>query len=62
MYPTVVAAHPSEPNQFAVGLTDGGVVVMEPPESEETWGTMPPVENAGPSAGAAAGLDQQQRR
>ncbi|XP_034207498.1 topless-related protein 4-like isoform X4 [Prunus dulcis] len=61
VYPAVVAAHPSEPNQFAVGLTDGGVVVMEPPESEETWGTMPPVENAGPSAGAAAGLDQQQR-
>ncbi|KAH0982773.1 hypothetical protein GBA52_009950 [Prunus armeniaca] len=61
VYPAVVAAHPSEPNQFAVGLTDGGVVVMEPPESEETWGTMPPVENAGPSAGAAAGLDQQLR-
>ncbi|ONI16248.1 hypothetical protein PRUPE_3G087700 [Prunus persica] len=61
VYPAVVAAHPSEPNQFAVGLTDGGVVVMEPPESEETWGTMPPVENAGPSAGTAAGLDQQQR-
>ncbi|CAL9010623.1 unnamed protein product [Prunus brigantina] len=61
VYPAVVAAHPSEPNQFAVGLTDGGIVVMEPPESEETWGTMPPVENAGPSAGAAAGLDQQQR-
>ncbi|BFG24685.1 hypothetical protein CerSpe_109590 [Prunus speciosa] len=61
VYPAVVAAHPSEPNQFAVGLTDGGVVVMEPPESEEMWGTMPPVENAGPGAGAAAGLDQQQR-
>ncbi|XP_050103715.1 topless-related protein 4-like isoform X2 [Malus sylvestris] len=50
VYPAVVAAHPSDPNQFALGLTNGGVVVMEPPESEGTWGTMPPVENAGPNA------------
>ncbi|KAF3450894.1 hypothetical protein FNV43_RR06983 [Rhamnella rubrinervis] len=46
LYPVVVAAHPSEPNQFALGLTDGGVHVLEPPESEGKWGTLP-VENGG---------------
>ncbi|KAK6148980.1 hypothetical protein DH2020_016505 [Rehmannia glutinosa] len=30
VYPLVVTAHPLEPNQFALGLTDGGVHVMEP--------------------------------
>ncbi|XP_076892120.1 protein TOPLESS-like [Bidens hawaiensis] len=38
VYPLVVAAHPSEPNQFAFGLTDGGVCVMEPAELEGEWG------------------------
>ncbi|KFK26456.1 hypothetical protein AALP_AA8G251100 [Arabis alpina] len=28
--PTVVAANPKEPNQFAVGLSDGSVKVIEP--------------------------------
>lgn len=45
MYPLVVAAHPQEPNQFAVGLTDGSVKVMEPSESEGKWGLSPPVDN-----------------
>jgi len=45
VYPVVVAAHPSEPNQFAVGLTDGSVQVLEPLESEGKWGTNPPPEN-----------------
>nr|XP_016500037.1 PREDICTED: topless-related protein 1-like [Nicotiana tabacum]XP_016500038.1 PREDICTED: topless-related protein 1-like [Nicotiana tabacum]XP_016500039.1 PREDICTED: topless-related protein 1-like [Nicotiana tabacum] len=35
--PLVVAAHPQNPNQFALGLTDGGVVIIEPPESEGRW-------------------------
>ncbi|KAL4179676.1 hypothetical protein AMTRI_Chr13g88480 [Amborella trichopoda] len=49
-YPLVIAAHPSEPNQFALGLTDGGVHVLEPLESEGKWGTVPPAENGpGPS-------------
>ncbi|GAV81493.1 WD40 domain-containing protein [Cephalotus follicularis] len=62
VYPVVVAAHPSEPNQFALGLTDGGVHVMEPPELEGKWGTSPPLENgAGPSISVAAGSDQQPR-
>ncbi|KAG6491169.1 hypothetical protein ZIOFF_052502 [Zingiber officinale] len=38
VYPLVIAAHPSEPNQFAVGMTDGSVYVLEPLESEAKWG------------------------
>ncbi|KAF2303789.1 hypothetical protein GH714_023422 [Hevea brasiliensis] len=29
-YPLVIAAHPQKPNQFAVGLSNGGVIVFEP--------------------------------
>lgn len=54
--PLVVAAHPHEPNQFAIGLSDGAVQVLEPSESEGKWGVSPPPENgavpavvAGPS-------------
>lgn len=63
VYPLVIAAHPSEPNQFALGLTDGGVHILEPLESEGKWGTSPPTENgAGPSTtSGAAGSDQPQR-
>ncbi|KAF8034498.1 hypothetical protein BT93_C0727 [Corymbia citriodora subsp. variegata] len=43
VYPLVIAAHPSEPNQFAIGLTDGSVYVLDPSESEGKWGTSPPV-------------------
>ncbi|XP_022883312.1 topless-related protein 4-like [Olea europaea var. sylvestris] len=34
-YPLVIAAPPYKPNQFALGLTDGGVGVIEPLESED---------------------------
>lgn len=34
VYPTVVAAHPLKPNQIALGLTDGRVVLLEPLASE----------------------------
>lgn len=62
MYPLVIAAHPSDPNQFALGLSDGGVVVLEPLESEGKWGTLPLVENgAGPSTSAVASSDLPQR-
>lgn len=57
----VVASHPSEPNQFAVGLSDGGVHVLEPPE-EGKWGSLPTLENGGgPTISSAAGSDQQPR-
>ncbi|XP_028779523.1 topless-related protein 3 isoform X2 [Neltuma alba] len=45
VYPLVVAAHPQEPNQLAVGLTDGSVKVIEPSESDGKWGSTPPVDN-----------------
>ncbi|XVF74749.1 hypothetical protein PTKIN_Ptkin13bG0136600 [Pterospermum kingtungense] len=61
VYPVVVAAHPSEPNQFALGLSDGGVHVFEPPE-EGKWGSAPALENgAGPTISSATGSDQQPR-
>ncbi|XP_059291253.1 topless-related protein 4 isoform X2 [Lycium ferocissimum] len=64
VYPLVVAAHPSEANQCAVGLTDGGVYVLEPLESEGKWGMPPPNENGvapGGMSSAATGLDQASR-
>ncbi|OEL28088.1 Protein TPR1 [Dichanthelium oligosanthes] len=45
VHPLVVAAHPNEPNQFAVGLSDGSVKVLEPLESEGKWGTPAPADN-----------------
>ncbi|KAH7855513.1 hypothetical protein Vadar_025713 [Vaccinium darrowii] len=41
----VLAAHPHEPNQFGIGLTDVFVKVMEPPESEGNRGSSPHVDN-----------------
>ncbi|XP_031129869.1 protein TOPLESS-like isoform X2 [Ipomoea triloba] len=35
--PLVIAAHPGKPNQFALGLSDGGVLVVEPQKSEDEW-------------------------
>ncbi|GAB2269496.1 Topless- protein 4 [Dionaea muscipula] len=66
VFPVAVASHPSSPNQFAVGLSDGAVHVLEPPEQEEKWGTNPPGESvAGPcisSAATAAASDHQPSR
>ncbi|KAJ6697804.1 TOPLESS-RELATED PROTEIN 1-RELATED [Salix purpurea] len=45
VYPLAIAAHPQEPNQFAIGLTDGSVQVFEPLESDSKWGVPPPAEN-----------------
>ncbi|XP_057485979.1 topless-related protein 4-like isoform X2 [Actinidia eriantha] len=63
VHPLVIAAHPSEPSQFALGLSDGGVNILEPLEAEGKWGTSPPHENgAGLStASGAANSDQRQR-
>lgn len=67
VHPLVIAAHPQEPNQFALGLSDGGVHVFEPLESEGKWGVPPPVENGSAStvpalsSVGASGSDQPQR-
>ncbi|CAI0444241.1 unnamed protein product [Linum tenue] len=37
VYPAAIAAHPQKPNQFAVGLTGGEVVVIEPPSPGTEW-------------------------
>lgn len=50
----MVAAHPVDPNQFAVGLTDGSVKVIEPSESEGKWGSSPPADNGILSGRAAS--------
>jgi len=58
VYPLVIAAHPAEPNQFALGLSDGGVQVIEPLESEGKWGTVAPADNgtvSGVPSGPASG-------
>lgn len=61
----MVAAHPQEPNQFALGLSDGGVNVFEPLESEGKWGVPPPIENGSASNAVVTSVgvssDQAQR-
>nr|GMD21547.1 protein TPR1-like [Ipomoea batatas] len=44
VYAVAIAAHPQYPNQFAIGLTDGSVKVIEPLESQRKWGISPPVD------------------
>ncbi|XP_039166146.1 protein TPR3 [Eucalyptus grandis] len=63
VYPLVIAAHPSQPNQFALGLIDGSVYVLEPLDSEGEWASSPSVENgAEPSTtSGATSSDQPQR-
>lgn len=46
-YPMVIAAHPSEPNQIALGMSDGAVHVVEPPDADPNWGSAPPQDNNG---------------
>lgn len=49
----VIAAHPSEPNQIALGMTDGAVHVVEPSDADSKWGVAPPQENGALPAIAA---------
>ncbi|KAK4338634.1 hypothetical protein RND71_043121 [Anisodus tanguticus] len=37
-FPVVIAAHPSDSNQFALGMSDGTVHVIEPSDAEPKWG------------------------
>lgn len=44
-HPLVIAAHPSEPNQVALGMSDGAVHVVEPSDAELKWGGTPSQDN-----------------
>ncbi|KAI3692214.1 hypothetical protein L6452_32025 [Arctium lappa] len=44
-YPVDIAAHPLYVNQFALGLSDGSVHVIEPAAGEITWGVSEPQED-----------------
>ncbi|XP_076936488.1 protein TOPLESS-RELATED PROTEIN 2-like isoform X1 [Bidens hawaiensis] len=44
-YPMVIAAHPSDANQFALGMSDGSVHVIEPADADPKWGGSAPQEN-----------------
>ena len=64
----VVAAHPMEPNQIALGMSDGKVHVVEPLDGDPKWGTAPPQDNgvhpaisAAPSAATNQASDQPTR-
>ena len=59
--PQVITTHPQEPNQLAVGLSDGSVKVIEPSEASRRWGVGVAVnadkagtENGRPSSSSAA--------
>ncbi|XP_008803470.2 protein TOPLESS-RELATED PROTEIN 2 isoform X1 [Phoenix dactylifera] len=43
--PIVIAAHPSESNQIALGMSDGAVHVIEPSDAEPKWGVVPSQDN-----------------
>ncbi|KAG6537079.1 hypothetical protein ZIOFF_002160 [Zingiber officinale] len=44
-HPVVIAAHPTESNQIALGMSDGAVYVLEPSDMDPKWGSAPPQEN-----------------
>lgn len=56
VYPLVIAAHPSQPNHFALGLTNGRVHVLEPLESKGEWG-IPPQPKDGEGLSTASCLE-----
>ncbi|KAG1354187.1 protein TOPLESS-RELATED PROTEIN 2 [Cocos nucifera] len=45
VYPLAIAAHPLDPNQIALGMSDGAVHVVEPSDIESKWGMPPPKDN-----------------
>lgn len=56
----VIAAHPSEPNQMALGMSDGAVHVIEPSDAEPKWGGTVPQENGAlPSVPSNSALNSQ---
>lgn len=59
-FPVVIAAHPSDSNQFALGMSDGTVHVMEPSDAEPKWGCSSSQDNgAMPSIPSSSALNSQ---
>ncbi|CAI9759508.1 unnamed protein product [Fraxinus pennsylvanica] len=59
-FPVVIAAHPSDPNQFALGMSDGAVHVMEPSDAETKWGGSASQDNGAlPSIASSSALNSQ---
>lgn len=59
-FPVVIAAHPSDSNQFALGMSDGTVHVMEPSDAEPKWGGSSSQDNgAMPSIPSSSALNSQ---
>ncbi|KAK9919923.1 hypothetical protein M0R45_028497 [Rubus argutus] len=50
LYPLVIAANPQVQNQFAVGLADGSVKVIEPAEAGGGWGSASPIDDEASSS------------
>lgn len=45
MRPSAVVSHPKKPEQIALGLSNGEVVILEPENPKGTWVVQPPVSN-----------------
>lgn len=59
-FPVVIAAHPSDSNQFALGMSDGTVHVIEPSDAEPKWGSSSSQDNgAMPSIPSSSALNSQ---
>lgn len=59
-FPVVIAAHPSDSHQFALGMSDGTVHVIEPSDAEPKWGGSSSQENgAMPSIPSSSALNSQ---
>ncbi|XP_055820977.1 protein TOPLESS-RELATED PROTEIN 2-like isoform X2 [Solanum dulcamara] len=59
-FPVVIAAHPSDSNQFALGMSDGTVHVIEPSDAEPKWGGSSSQDNgAMPSIPSSSALNSQ---
>lgn len=60
-FPVVIAAHPSDSNQFALGMSDGTVHVMEPSDADPKWGVSLSQDNgAMPSIPSSSALNSSQ--
>lgn len=59
-FPMVIAPHPSDPSQFALGMSDGAVYVIEPSTAEAKWGNSVAQENgSAPSNPSSSALNSQ---